>query len=74
MINEVFGKDSLAEGAAYSNEYGKRKFRPLDEEKIKFVNNVFEERVGQNEKRLGELTKHINKRCNALRQSLKNKT
>lgn len=73
LINEVFGKQTLAKSAAYTIETGNHKFQSLDQGKLAFVQDVFNERVGNNEKRRTKLNTHINKRCNTLRNSLKKK-
>lgn len=71
LINEVFGKDVLQNGAVYSNRKGK--FKSLDEEKLKFTESLFRERVGRDRKRFENLAQHINNRCNILRKTLKKK-
>lgn len=55
LINEVFGKDVLQNGAVsvYSNRKGK--FKSLDEEKLKFTESLFRERVGRDRKRFEKI-------------------
>lgn len=71
LIGEVFSRKTLEQSAVYSsNKTGK--FNSLDKDQYSFVLDIFKERTSD-KKRLQELPSHINKKCNALRQNLKNK-
>lgn len=72
LLTEVFSKETLSESAAYESNR-KHKFRNLEGNHFSFVEDVFEERTGNDKKRFAVLSIHINKKCNALRQNLRNK-
>lgn len=75
LLNQVYTNEILVNSAVYQSQQNKnRKFRALSGEKFEFIQDVFKERVKNDKKRMDELSKLINKKCNGLRQNLKNRT
>lgn len=73
LLSEVFKNETLVNASVNTVNGKKTAYAKLDEQKYKFVLDVFEERVrrsGYTKSRLESLPKLINRRCAALRSNL----
>lgn len=71
LLYSLFEKNVLKDssyGGAKSN-FNKKSHRPLDQEKLNFIERLFEVRVGADDSRKKTIIKTINKICSNLRRS-----